>query len=356
MLPLRIAQIAPLLESVPPKFSNSCSGSVERAVAYLTDELVRVGHEVTLFAGADSRTLAKLVKCSPEGSFAEDLELERIYARASDFDILHFHIPPRHFPLQRRNRVPAVTTLYGRLDSPGLQTYFNEFAEMPVVALSETQRRPLIAKWMCTIPLGLPQNLFRPSSRSEGYLAFSSPITPQSRVDRAIEIARLSGKPIKIVSHLEPAYQSYFDQVAHLMQLPFVEFVHDSGESGTRNAILANSDALLMTADQSDPFAVNFVEALACGTPVIAFRNSSIEEVLTDGLSGFVVDSIASALSRIEQLDRISRSQCRKVFEARFTVARTAQSYVELFGREIASHRGRSESRVLPTPEDQLWS
>lgn len=348
---LRIAQIAPLHEAVPPRLY----GGTERVVSYLTEELVRRGHRVTLFASGDSQTRAELVPCSGEAlrldarcidPFAHHvLQLERVAQRASEFDVLHFHTDYFSFPLGRRLDVAQVVTLHGRLDLPDLQPIFHEFNDYPTVSISDHQRLPLPqARWMTTIHHGLPADLHHPSYEPGEYFAFLGRISPEKRVDRAIEIAKRTGVPLKIAAKISTADEEYFrSEIAHLLDHPLVEFLGEIGEH-EKGDFLRGAKALLFPIDWPEPFGLVMIEALACGTPVVAFSHGSVPEVLRHGVSGFLVkdmDEAVAAAARVEELDRRA---CRAEFDARFTAQRMAEDYERLYARLL---RERQSGKIL---------
>src|SRR5262245_25913886 len=293
---MRIAQVSPLYESVPP----AMYGGTERVVSYLTEALVALGHDVTLFASGDSVTRAHKVALCPQAlrtsGRASDwlahyvLLLERVMARAVDFDILHFHIDYIHFPFVRRTSTRSVTTLHGRLDLPDLVTLYGEFAELPLVSVSDAQRRPLPApNWAATVHHGLPSNLHVPRRRrtGDGYLAFLGRISPEKRADRAVEIAARVGKRLRVGAKVDAADREYFQsRIKPLFEQEHVEFLGEVNESA-KHELLAGADALLFPIDWPEPFGLVMIEALACGTPVIAFRRGSVPEIIEDGVSGF---------------------------------------------------------------------
>jgi glycosyltransferase involved in cell wall biosynthesis len=344
---MRIAQVAPLYESVPPKLY----GGTERVVAFLTDELVRQGHHVTLFASGDSRTSATLVPACHEalrlqGDACRDhlaphmLMLEQVAARAHEFDVIHFHISELHFPVMRRLPDAAhVTTLHGRLDLEELRPLYREFADMPVVSISDAQRHPLReAGWIATVHHGLPPDLFTFHPASGAYLAFLGRISPEKRVDRAIAIARACGVPLRVAAKIDDADRKYFERdIARLLDHPLVEFIGEIDEH-EKNAFLGGAKALLFPIDWPEPFGLVMIEAMACGVPVIAFPGGSVEEIVEDGVNGFVVDSIEEASCAVRHIDRIDRRICRERFERRFTARRMASQYVDLY-RELAATR-----------------
>lgn len=338
LLPLRIAQIAPLYESVPPKFY----GGTERVVSYLTEELVRQGHEVTLFASGDSVTRAKLVPCSPRSLRLDDrcvdqmahhvLALEHVMQRADTFDVLHFHADYFHYPLSRRASFVHVTTLHGRLDTEDLKPLYREFREIPLVSISNAQRKPLpFANWTGTVHHGLPHELY-PFREAQGeYLAFLGRFSPEKRADRAIEIARRAGVPLKIAAKIDPADRRYFDEViAPLLDDPIVECIGEIGEDA-KAEFLGNARALLFPIDWPEPFGLVMIEAMACGTPVIAYPHGSVPEIIEDERTGFLVRTIDEAVDAVERIPELSRARCRDAFEERFTATRMAEDYIRLY-------------------------
>jgi len=334
---MRIAQVSPLIESVPPKLY----GGTERIVSYLTEELVRQGHDVVLFASGDSRTAADLVACCPEAlrlARVQDtmphnvLQLEQVRKRAGDFDILHFHCDYLHFPLARTMACPSVTTMHGRLDLPDYPPLFSEFRDMPLVSISDNQRQPLAARWVRTVYHGLPADLYAfDANGSGGYLAFLGRISPEKRCDRAIEIAIRAGLELKIAAKVDKTDQDYFDTVIRpLLKSPYVDFIGEIGEA-EKQAFLGGARALLFPIDWPEPFGLVMIEAMACGTPVIAWRHGSVPEVIDEGLTGFIVDSIDAAANAVERIGQLNRQQVRRRFEARFTAERMARDYVKVY-------------------------
>jgi glycosyltransferase involved in cell wall biosynthesis len=341
---MRIAQVAPLIESVPPQLY----GGTERVVAILTDELVRRGHDVTLFASGDSRTAARLVPAWPRalrlGGPCLDplaphlLMLEQVARRADDFDVLHFHISQFHFPLVRRLPVAHLTTLHGRLDLPELQPLFAEFSDMPVVSISDAQRRPLPdAGWIGTVHHGLPLDLLDYNPNPGSYLAFLGRIAPEKRVDRAIAIATACGQPLRIAAKVDPADRQYFERdIRPLLDHPLIECIGEISEE-RKSDFLGGASALLFPIDWPEPFGLVMIEAMACGVPVVAYRGGSVAEVIDHGVTGFVVDTLRQAIEATRAVGRLSRRQCRSVFERRFSATRMAVDYEGLYEGLVAS-------------------
>jgi len=339
---MRIAQVAPLYESVPPKYY----GGTERVVSYLTEELVRQGHEVTLFASGDSITKARLVPACRRSLRLDErcmdqmahhlVMLEHVFARTADFDIVHFHVDYMHFPLSRRDRITHVTTLHGRLDVPDLVPLYQEFREMPVISISNGQRQPLPrANWQATVYHGLPAEKYRFRAEPGRYLAFLGRISPEKRVDRAIEIAKQVGMPLKIAAKIDRVDKDYFDVViAQLLRNSLVEFVGEIGER-EKDEFLGNAYALLFPIDWPEPFGLVMIEAMACGTPVIAYRGGAVPEITVQGHTGFVVEALEDAVTAVRRIPQLSRKRCREVFEKQFTAARMASDYVRVFDRLI---------------------
>ncbi|MCU1251888.1 MAG: glycosyl transferase [Edaphobacter sp.] len=338
---MKVAQIAPLYESVPPKLY----GGTERVVSYLTDGLVRQGHDVTLFASADSETLAELrPMCDKalrlQGSDVVDplanhiRMLEIVAQEATEFDIVHFHIDYLHFPFTRRQNFPSVTTLHGRLDIPEVQALFREFPEMSLVSISDSQREPMKwANWVGTVHHGLPEDLYPPNYNKGKYLAFIGRISPEKRVDRAIEVAKQVGMPLKIAAKIDPADKDYFEsEIKGLMDHPLVEYIGEIGEH-EKAEFLGNAMALVFLIDWQEPFGLVLTEAMACGTPVVAYGMGSVPEVVDDGTTGYIVDSVDAAANAIKRLDVLDRRTIRKVFEQRFSVRRMCQDYIRIYQR-----------------------
>jgi glycosyltransferase involved in cell wall biosynthesis len=336
---MKIAQIAPLYESVPPKLY----GGTERVVSYLTDELVQQGHEVILFASGDSVTRAKLVPVSKralrlEGPHVIDpiahhvRMLEMVHRQVRDFDVVHFHIDYLHFPLATRYPVAALTTLHGRLDIPDLFPLFQEFSNVNVVSISNAQRKPLSwANWRGTVYHGLPIGLYRFQEKPGAYLAFLGRISPEKRVDRAIQIARRTGMQLKIAAKVDAVDREYFEaKIRPLLNDPLIEFIGEIGEA-EKNEFLGNALAVLFPIDWPEPFGLVIIEAMACGTPTIAYRNGSVPEILEDKKTGFIVHNLEDAVSAADRVRLLSRHVCRSVFERRFSASRMARDYLAIY-------------------------
>ncbi|NWF71548.1 MAG: glycosyltransferase family 4 protein [Nitrospirae bacterium] len=341
---MRIAQISPLWESVPPQLY----GGTERIVSYITDELVRLGHEVTLFASGDSKTLARLEATSPvalrlkPGPVNSDaplvLMMEQAFGRdAAQFDIIHSHLDFLSFPISRRCATPTLTTLHGRLDLPEILPVFNEYADIPVVSISTAQRTPLPdANWQGTVYHGLPEDLYSFHARPGSYLAFLGRISPEKRPDHAIEIAKRLGIPLRIAAKVDPADRAYFEgQIERLLDHPLIEYVGEITDA-EKSDFLGDAAAVLCTYDWPEPFGLVLIEALACGTPVLAYRRGSMPEIIDDGVTGFVCDNLDEMVSAVGRLPLISRQRCREAFEERFTVKRMAQDYLAIYERLAA--------------------
>jgi glycosyltransferase involved in cell wall biosynthesis len=339
---MRIAQVAPLYEAVPPKLY----GGTERVVSYLTEELVRQGNAVTLFASAESVTSARLEGCCNEALRMNHacvdrlahhiVMLEKVFACADEFDLIHFHIDYLHFPLSRRRAGAHVTTLHGRLDIPDLGPLYREFREMPVVSISDAQRKPLPwLNWQGTVRHGLPADLFTPQPKPGKYLAFLGRISPEKRVDRAVEIAERAGMKLKVAAKVDPADKEYFEsRIRPLLKSRWVEYIGEIGEE-EKGAFLGDALALLFPIDWPEPFGLVMIEAMACGTPVIAWPGGSVPEVMRDGVTGFVVSNIEQAVDAVSKIETLDRSVCRGVFDAHWTSARMASDYVNLYSRLI---------------------
>jgi glycosyltransferase involved in cell wall biosynthesis len=346
---MRIAQIAPLIESVPPRLY----GGTERIVSHLTEELVAQGHEVTLFASADSVTSARLVPCCKQALRLNPavrdpipyymIMLDELRRTASQFDILHFHIDQFHFPLFHDLPLRTLTTLHGRQDLPDLKVLYDGFPEMPLVSISEAQRVPIAnANFVGTVLHGIPRDLFTATLQPHGgYLAFLGRISPEKRVDRAIAIARAVGLPLKIAAKVDRADESYFrEQIAPLLDQPGIEYIGEIDER-QKGRFLGEARALLFPIDWPEPFGLVMIEAMACGTPVLAFRQGSVPEVVNDGITGCIVDSVEEAICKIGRVVALDRAKVRRRFEQRFTAHRMAQDYVKIYRELPTTHRDR---------------
>lgn len=344
---MRIAQIAPLTEAIPPKLY----GGTERVVSWLTEELVALGHDVTLFASGDSRTSAKLEAMWPRALRLDDSVrdpmalhismLEQVRRRSSEFDILHFHLDYFPFSVFSRQATPFVTTMHGRLDLQEHQTVFNAFGSVPVVSISDAQRSPLPqAHWLRTVYHGLPESLLEPRAPKPAYLAFLGRIAPEKAVDQAIRIAVGCKLPLKIAAKVDRVDRDYFERdIRPLLDLPGVEYIGEIGDED-KSEFLGGAMALLMPIDWPEPFGLVMIEAMACGTPVIAYRSGSVPEVVEHGLTGLIVDNEAAAVEAINsQLGSLSRQAIRARFEERFTARRMANEYLDIYRQLIAAVR-----------------
>ncbi|HKY72189.1 MAG TPA: glycosyltransferase family 4 protein [Nitrospira sp.] len=350
---MKIAQVAPLWESVPPKLY----GGTERIVSYITEELMRMGHDVTLFASGDSDTAAQLEAVCPQalrlntGIFNRDAPMimlqERSLGAEGDFDVIHSHLDFLGFPLARRNPRPVVTTLHGRLDLPELQPVFREYAEMPLVSISDAQRRPLPwANWQATIHHGLPAHLYTHHSQPQGYLAFLGRISPEKRPDHAIEVAKRTGLPLRIAAKVDPAdVQYYRSEIEPLLDHPLIEFIGEISDA-EKDDFVGNALALVCPYDWPEPFGLVLIEALACGTPVLAYRRGSIPEIIEHGTTGFVSENLSEMVAAVERLGEIDRQRCRASFEQRFTAGRMARDYVALYERIIEERMAMTSPKI----------
>jgi glycosyltransferase involved in cell wall biosynthesis len=340
---MRIAQVAPLVEAVPPKLY----GGSERVVAYLTDELVSMGHQVTLFASGDSVTTAKLAPVWPRALRLDPttidplaphvLMLEQVARRIDEFDIVHLHVDYLGYSLMRRLDVPYVSTLHGRLDLPPLQPLYDLFSDSPVVSISDAQRAPLPqANYVATVHHGLPERLLTPGFGAGGYLAFLGRISPEKAPDAAIRIAGKAGMKLKIAAKVDKVDREYFaDQIEPLLAQPHVEYIGEIGDH-EKSEFLGNAAGLLFPIDWPEPFGLTMIEAMACGTPVIARRRSSVPEVIEDGVTGFIVETDDEAAAAVQRLRKLDRARVRRVFDERFTARRMADNYVNVYRRLIA--------------------
>jgi glycosyltransferase involved in cell wall biosynthesis len=345
----------PPVRECPPKLY----GGTERVISYLTEERVGLGHEVTLFASGDSETNAKLVPACPWALWRDQCcretlphhvrLLELVFQDASRFDVIHFHCDYLHFPLLRRHPCPSVTTLHGRLHLPDLQPLFAEYAEVPLVSISHEQRRPIPwANWQATVYHGLPRDLHTFRERPGDYLVFLGRLSPEKRLDRAIEIAQQSGRKLKVAAKIYPEERDYFKQTIEPLLHESWSWVEFLGEVGGRqkDELLGNALALLFPIDWPEPFGLVMIEAMACGTPFIAWRKGSVPEVMEDDVTGFVVDSVEEAVWAVGPVASLSRHACRSVFEERYDAVRMAREYLEVYRR--LAHAGPELVRPAP--------
>jgi glycosyltransferase involved in cell wall biosynthesis len=354
---MRIAQVAPLFESVPPKLY----GGTERVVSHLTESLVEQGHEVTLFATGDSTTRARLVPGWPRGlrldgrsrehDAPHDRQLAEVLRMREQFDVIHFHTDFRQAELIRRYRLPAITTLHGRLDLPEVAQAVRDYPELPLVSISDAQRAPVPrANWLATVHHGLPRNLLQGRTGRGQYLAFLGRISPEKRCDRAIEIAKRLNLPLRIGAKIDPLDQAYYaERIEPLMAHPLVKFVGEIGEH-EKDEFLGNAIALLFPIDWPEPFGLVMIEAMACGTPVVAFRHGSVPEVLEDGVTGFIVDNIDDAVAATARCAQLDRRRIRARFEQRFSAERMAADYRRAYEqviRRTAASAGSATARTV---------
>lgn len=340
---MHIAQIAPLTEAIPPRLY----GGTERVVSWLTEELIALGHDVTLFASGDSVTSAQLEAVWPralrlDGAVRDPnalhmLMLERVYQRSSDFDLLHFHLDYYPFSLFSRQATPYLTTLHGRLDLPEHQPLFDTFSSIPVVSISNAQRRPLPqANWVRTVHHGLPEKMLVPKPVKPSYFGFLGRIAPEKRVDRAIRIAQHCGIPLKIAAKVDRADREYYDeQINPLIKASRSEFIGEITDA-EKSEFLSGAIALLVPIDWPEPFGLVMIEAMACGTPVIAYNRGSAPEVVDEGVTGFIVEDENGAIGAIDRLGQLSREKIRQQFERRFTARRMALDYLSIY-RSLAA-------------------
>ena len=351
---MKIAQVAPLIESVPPRLY----GGTERIVSYLTEELVRLGHDVTLFASGDSITSAELAPCCTRALRLDPtvrdiipyfmLMIDKVRERAEEFDVLHFHIDLFHFPLFRSLAARSLTTLHGRQDLGDLKPFYGRFGEMPLVSISNDQRKPLRhANFVATIHHGVPAGLYRPSFEQGSYVAFLGRISPEKRPDRAIRIARAAGIPLKIAAKVDKIDEDYFrNDILPLIDGPCVEFIGEINERD-KTKFLGEAAALLFPVDWPEPFGLVMIEAMACGTPVLAFRCGSVPEVIEDGVTGKMVDSEEEAIAALPAVLSYDRRAVRQRFEERFTTARMAKEYVSIYRRLLKTHMSGAKLRKV---------
>jgi len=349
---MRIAQVTPLYEAVPPRLY----GGTERVVAHLTNALVMLGHEVTLFASGDARTLATLapvrdqaIRLDPaplKSDLAAHLnQLAEVRRRAPEFDVIHFHTDMIQFPMFEDRAGRTLTTLHGRLDLKDLPEVYRRWPQFPLVSISDSQRTPLpFANWAATVHHGMSTDLYRFSPQSQGYLAFLGRISPEKRPDRAIAIAAATGRPLRIAAKVDNADRAYFEtKIEPLLLHPLVEYIGEIGDR-EKSGFLGGADALLFPIDWPEPFGLVMIEAMACGTPVIAWDNGSVPEVVEDGLTGFIVRSQAEAQAAVARLPQLDRHAIRARFEERFSAFAMARRYLEIYGRLAQSRETLTEA------------
>jgi len=364
---MKIAQVTPLYEAVPPKLY----GGTERVVAHLTDALVDLGHEVTLFASADARTRAKLIPVRDQAirldpaPFKSDLAahmtmLSEVLARADDFDIIHFHTDMIHFPFFERMAGKTLTTLHGRLDMKDIAEVYERWPDFGLVSISDDQRRPLgFANWKATVHHGMPAEQYRFSPKADGYLAFLGRISPEKRPDRAIDIAIKLGKTLKMAAKVDAADKVYFEtKIKPMLDHPLIEFIGEIGDD-QKSDFLGGAEALLFPIDWPEPFGLVMIEAMACGTPVVAFRCGSTTEVIEDGATGFLVDTLEQAVVAADRAASLDREAVRARFELRFSATAMARRYLDVYGDLLAKrpYAGTSANdEIVPMLETRSFS
>jgi glycosyltransferase involved in cell wall biosynthesis len=343
---MRIAQVSPLAESVPPRQY----GGTERIVSYLTEELVRRGHKVTLYASGDSQTSAELIPIVPRALRPDGLDgcwtvyaalqLERVLADAGRFDFIHFHTDHIHFPVARRLKTAHVTTLHGRLDLPEYQPFFREFRDAPLVSISNAQRQPLpLANWAATVYHGLPPSTLAGRKRAGDYLVFLGRISPEKRPDRAVEIARRAGLRLLVAAKVSDKDREYYErEIRPLMGGAQVQFIGEVNEDQKRE-LVGNARALLFPIDWPEPFGLVMIEAMAYGTPVIAWRCGSVPEIVEHGVTGYIVEDMDAAVEATRRVHKLDRRRVRRTFEQRFSVARMTDDYLNVYRALLATPR-----------------
>ena len=358
---MRIAQVAPLYERVPPRQY----GGTERVVSYLTEELVRLGHDVTLFASGDSITQAQLqspcdraLRLDPDSrdSLAPHIRmLGHVYRQAPAFDVIHCHTDYLSLPLARAASTPTVITLHGRLDIPELHPLYTDYPDIPLVSISDAQRLPLAqANWVATVYHGLPADLYSFQPQPDRYLLFLGRIAPEKRPDSAIRIACRAGIPLRIAAKVDPADQTYFETaIRPLLTHPLIDFIGEVNEQ-QKQTLLGNALALLFPIDWPEPFGLVMIEALACGTPVIARRRGSVPEILQHGRTGWICETEDDMLTAVQRVELLDRSACRREFEERFTVTCMAHQYVEVYQRLCTLQKPVVPSVPVSTPPQSV--
>ncbi len=335
---MKIAQVSPLYESVPPKLY----GGVERFVHNITEELISRGHEVTLFASGDSVTNAKLVPvCNNalrlDADFVDPIVhhitlMEMVEKEAHNFDIIHSHIDYLYFPIMKRSENTYLTTLHGRLDMPEMVPLFREYRDIPLVSISNSQRKPFpYLNWMGTVYHGLPLDLYHFNRKGGDYLVFIGNVSPEKRIDRAIEIAIKAGIKIRIAAKIDKVHNDYFElKIRKLLEHPLVDFIGEVGEK-EKEELLGNALGFVYPIDWPEPFGIGMIEAMACGTPVLAYNCGSVPEVIDEEITGFGVNSISEAVAAVSKLSGIDRKKCRDVFEKKFSIQRMADDYLSIY-------------------------
>ena len=349
---MRIAQLAPLIESVPP----GQYGGTERIVSYLTEELVRKGHSVTLFASGDSITSARLIAGCPRALRLDEavkdyiahhvVLVEKLWQMSDEFDLIHNHLDYLPFSTLKRISTPSVTTLHGRLDLPDLGAIYREFDTLPMVSISNNQRKPLPdVNWVATVYHGLPKNLYQLHAKPGSYLAFLGRISPEKGPDSAIEIARKVGVPLKIAAKVDKVDQEYFNAIIRpQLHDPLIEFIGEITDY-EKNDFIGNALALLFPISWPEPFGITMIEAMACGTPCIAFRRGSVPEIAADNITGFIVDSVDQAAAAVPKAAMMDRTRIRRYFEERFSATRMAEAYEAIY-HQLHIHRKRGGKRL----------
>ena len=341
---MKIAQVTPLYEAVPPKLY----GGTERVVAHLTDALVDLGHDVTLFASAEARTRARLIPVRDQAIRLDPAPLKsdlaahlsmlgEVMERVDEFDVIHFHTDMIHFPMFSRFANKTITTLHGRLDMKDLAPVYERWPEFGLVSISDDQRKPLgFANWRATVHHGMPEELYRFAPKSDGYLAFLGRISPEKRPDRAIEIALKLGKPLKIAAKVDAADKVYYEtKIKPLLDNPLIEFIGEIGDH-QKSEFLGKADALLFPIDWPEPFGLVMIEAMACGTPVIAFKCGSTTEIIEDGATGFLVNTMDEAIVAAGRAPMLDRAAIRERFVQRFSATAMARRYLDVYGELLA--------------------